>query len=168
MQIKKITGIFILTFMLFISCDKQEVGEEELLQGSYVGTLTPVNSEIQTIQPAVANVKVVGDHLLEIHCYSEEFDTIVRLNYYHHNEQYIVCATGEDFEHMYGHALSGQHMSQGRMMNESEWMYHLRQEHSESDEHFGQFGMTDHSFEYLFLCKDDQHPYNLQFRGIKR
>lgn len=168
MKIQKLSRLVLFTLMLFISCEKQEVSLEALLQGSYVGTLTPVNSEIQTIQPAVADVKVVGDHLLEIHCYSEDFDTIFRLNYYQHNEQYMVCATGEDFEHMYGHALSGQHMSQGRMMNESEWMYHLRQEHSESDEHYGQFGGMDHSFEYIFMFENDEHPYNLKFRGIKR
>lgn len=168
MQIQKIALLFLLTFMLFISCDKKEVGAEALLQGSYVGTLTPVNSEIQTTQPAVADVKVVGNHLLEIHCYSEEFDTIVRLNYFHHNEQYMVCATGQDFENMYGHALSGQHMSQGRMMNESEWMYHLRREHSESDEHFGQFGGMDHSFEYIFMFENDELPYNLKFLGMKK
>ncbi|MFD1094139.1 hypothetical protein [Salegentibacter chungangensis] len=168
MQNKQIIRIFLPILLLFISCEKQEGEQRLLLEGSYTGIITTVNTEANFQQPAVADIKELGDGLLEIHCYSEEFDTIFRLNYYQHNEQYMVCATEEDFEHMYGHALSANHMSKVGMMNETEWMYHLRQEHSESDKHFGQFGMADHSFEYLFVYDKDDHLYNLRFRGIKR
>ena len=167
MKIKKIITILLPILPLLISCEKQEVEPEILLEGSYTGIITAVNAEVNFQQPAVADIRSLGDDLLEIHCYGEDLDTIFRLNYYQHNEQYMVCNTGEDFEHMYGHALSGNHMPQGGMMNETEWMYHLRQEHTESDQHFGQFGMADHSFEYLFEYQDGQHSYNLQFRGVK-
>lgn len=164
MNHKKISLLSLIMLLSFISCEQSETEPEASLKGTYVGTLTAVNSEITTSEPAVADVKLVDEGLLKIHCYSTDFDTLIMLNYYQHEDQYKLCATGEDFEHMYEHSLSNQHMEQGMMMNETEWMYHLGQEHSESDEHFGEFGMKDHSFEYMFL--DGEH--NLQFQGIKK
>lgn len=78
----------------------------------------------------------------------------------------MVCLTGEDFLHMYGHSMNFQQMPSNMMGYQTEWMYHLATEHIATDEHFGKFGMMDHSFEYLFQA-DRHHPYKFQFRGNK-
>lgn len=163
---KKIILPFTVLMLLVLACEKQE-SEEISIEGVYKGYITPLQSQSFTSEVAEAEVSIIGDHLLEIHCYSESLDTLLHLNYYKNNNEYMVCFTGEDFLHMYGHSMNFQHMPSNMMGYETEWMYHLATEHIATDEHFGKFGMMNNSFEYFFQ-PDQHHPYKFQFHGNKR
>ena len=63
-----------------------------------------------------AEVKMMGDNQIEVHCFGEVLDTTFMLDYYEHNDSVMVCLTGSDFSNMYGHGLGEGHMS-GGMMN---------------------------------------------------
>lgn len=155
----------ILFILLFSACEKQSI--DESIEGVYEGVLTPVDIQSANTENAQANVTIVGDHLIEVHCYSESLDTIFQLNYYKNYDEYMVCLTGEDFLNMYGHNLYHQNMGPGMMRNNTEWMYHLEYQHASGDEHFGKFNMADHSFEYLFEPNDQNHTMRLHFRGFR-
>lgn len=163
---KKITFPLIAILMLLIaSCEKQET-EEASLEGVYKGYITVLETPSINPEIAEAEVNIIGDHLLEVHCYSESLDTIFRLNYYKNKDEYLVCLTGKNFLHMYGHSPNLKHMSSNMMGYNTEWMYHLATEHTATDEHFGKFGMMDHSFQYIFQ-PNQQHPYKFQFQGTQ-
>ena len=94
---------------------------------------------------ATAFASTVGEGLIQIHCYGEFIDTTLVPNHYLHNDSFMVCLPGDDFEHIYGHMLGEGHMvGSGGMMgdrknNETEWMHHLTDEHENGDHHFGGF-----------------------------
>ncbi|AVR44299.1 hypothetical protein C7S20_02960 [Christiangramia fulva] len=165
---KNFKTFWLLSFLipLLISCSKEEAIDQSI-EGSYVGYLSAIDAQAISPVEAQADVQIVEDHLVEIHCYSESLDTIVRLNYYANNEDYMLCLSGDDFEHEYGHAMSHENMP-SNMMGETEWRYHLENEHSEGDEHFGKFGMADHSFECLFEINHQDQSYELHFQGVKQ
>jgi hypothetical protein len=79
----------------------------------------------------------------------------------------MVCLTGDDFEHMYGHKYGEGHMSGGMMDDmqneETEWMHHMNDEHIDGDEHFGGFDMMQHSFGYKF----EMNNLDFHFQGTK-
>ncbi len=124
-----------------------------------------------------AMVSRMGNNQIEVHCFGEEIDTTFILDYYDHNDSVMVCLTGDNFEHMYGHMLGEGHMGGGMMgggmmddiqNGESEWMHHMNDEHEEGDEHFGGFDMGDHTFTYSFKMMEGSTPYYLRFHGVKQ
>ena len=164
--------IAILT-MFITSCDKTEDINVNTIEGKYNGTIAiesnlKTNSNINlTNSLAVADVMILGNMQIEVHCYGQDIDTTFMLNYFEHHDSVMVCLTGDDFEHMYGHRYGEGHMSGGMtgdMQNgDTEWMHHMSDEHDESDEHFGGFDMKQHSFDYMFKMND----INYHFQGIK-
>ncbi|WP_163707550.1 hypothetical protein [Mangrovibacterium lignilyticum] len=158
-------ALFVLT-----ACSKNEDTSEQTITGTYVGTL---KSSASTTTPIAATATVVetGDLEIELHCLSDELDTTLVLKYYHNDDSIMVCLTGDDFEHMYGHMLGQGHMMGGMMGDlsdgETEWMHHLNDEHQDGDEHFGGFDMQHHTFGYRFEMMDGDMPYNLTFQGVK-
>lgn len=167
MKLLKHISTAVIFILLFSSCDKQE-SLNDSLEGVYEGYLNPVDFQSANPEKAQANVTIIGDHLIQVRCYSETLDTVFHLNYYKHYNEYMVCLTGDNFFHRYGHPLYHENMSPGMMGNNTEWMYHLEQQHSDADEHFGRFSMTDHSFEYLFEANDQNHTAKLRFQGIRK
>ncbi|MGA9590890.1 MAG: hypothetical protein WBV11_13765 [Salegentibacter sp.] len=157
----------VLMLAAFTSCEKSET-PADTIEGTYNGTITSTNIQFTkaAATEAKAEVRITGDHQIQVHCTAQNLDTIFMLNYYQNMGDYEVCLTGEAFEHMYGH-MPGNGMGGMMNSNQSEWMYHLQNEHQPGDEHFGGFHMQDHSFEYLFRMMDGDQPYGLQFRGIK-
>lgn len=164
--------------MGFTSCEKSDDPATEEIEGVYVGSFSVSGSLKSALSGGLdkdhdtAVVSMLGDMQIELHCFGEEIDTTIMLNYYNYHDSVMVCLTGTDFEHMYGHMLGDGHMSGGMMgdlgQGESEWMHHLSDEHISGDEHFGGFDMKDHSFTYSFKLMDGSTPYYLKFHGVKQ
>lgn len=156
----------IIIVILFVSCQKSDdIGYNDVT-GTYVGTLTSnlanKSSEIVVTKDATVVANRVGNQI-QVNCYAEDFDTTIMLGIYNHNDEVMVCLTGEEFENMYGHMLGQGHMNGNMQNNGTEWMQHLNNEHQEGDEHFGGFDMQHHSFNYTFrMSNGDYH-----FQGIK-
>jgi len=144
------------------SCEKSDDLSDSTFEGTYRGSLTyesslkssPVASN--GMSEATAEISDLGDGQIEVHCFGEEMDTTFILNGYEHDNMLMVCLDGEAFERMYGHMMGGGHMNNnhsGGMMGghsngNTAWTDHMDREHSEGDEHFGGFNMTDHTFDY--------------------
>ena len=157
----------IIIVILFVSCQKSDdVGYNDVT-GTYVGTLTSnlanKSSEIVVTKDATVVVSSVGNQI-QVNCYAEDFDTTIMLGTYDHNDEVMVCLTGEEFENMYGHMLGQGHMNGNMQNNGTEWMQHLNDEHQDGDEHFGSFDMQHHTFNYTFrMGNGDFHfqgPHN--------
>lgn len=167
----------ILVALGFVACNKsEETFPDNSIEGRYVGTLTNEGLKSVTgVMPvktnATTDVTKSVDNRIEVHCYSDELDTTFMLDYYDNNDSVMVCLDGEAFKEMYGHMLGQGHMSGGMMgdltMGETEWMHHLSDEHQPSDEHFGGFDMTNHTFGYRFQMQKDGVSYILGFQGSK-
>ncbi len=169
-----ITGV--LTVLTVAACERSDdtpddVGAE--IQGTYTGIISRIESNGVSSDSftGTTTVTLVGDREIEVHCYGSDLDTTLVLNYYEHLESVNVCLTGDAFENMYGHMLGAGHMGgmMGDMLNgETEWEHHMEDEHQEGDEHFGGFGMDDHSFGFDFNIMNEGNPYTLRFQGQKQ
>jgi hypothetical protein len=167
--LRSFIGLFSLVLLLF-TCEKNDVINDEDFTGTYIGTISTdilnKSSKADTSIPAIADISMFGDQI-QVHCYAEDFDTTIMLDIYHDGNNIMVCLTGDDFENMYGHMLGQGHMGGGMMghmqNNESEWMHHLNDEHQEGDEHFGNFNMQHHTFNYTFQMNEG----DFHFQGIK-
>jgi len=160
------------------SCEKSADVASTEIEGEYIGSFsisvslksTPTAGPEQDHGTAV--VSSLGDHQIEVHCFGEEFDSTLILDYYMHNDSVMVCLTGNDFTHMYGHSLGQGHMSGGMMGDKSEgdtdWMHHIDDEHMAGDEHFGGFDLSEGSFTYSFKMLEGPSPYYLKFYGVKK
>lgn len=166
MKKTKILLVAILALSIMNACDNDDDANIDSLEGTYVGTITIENNLKSTFE-ATAEVTKISNEQIQVHCFGSEFDTTFMLNYFEHNDSIMVCLTGDDFEHMYGHRYGQGHMSGGMMGDirngETKWMHHMSDEHKEGDEHFGGFDMMNHSFDYAF--KLTNHDYH--FQGIK-
>ena len=156
--------ISITIVILFFSCEKSDDLNNNDVTGTYIGTLSSIltnKSNSELIKPATVIVSSLGNQI-QIYCQAENFDTIVMLDIYDHNDNVMVCLTGEEFENMYGHML-GQGNMNGNMHNGTDWMNHLNNEHQDGDEHFGDFDMQHHAFNYTFRMNNG----DFYFEGIK-
>lgn len=170
----KLSGIAVALLVLFSACKKDKTNEtnvEGIYQGTLTGLIAKSTMENSESIAASSEITITGEYEIQIHCYSEGFDTTFMMNYYHHNDSAYVCYTGDNFEEMYGHMLGDGHM--GGMMDdmhngETEWMHHMSEEHKEGDEHFGGFNMANHSFSYTFQMNRNDSSDDLHFQGIKQ
>ena len=159
--------------VLLTTCKKEETNKQNI-EGIYKGTLTGLQAKstrgATETKTATSKITITGENLIQVHCYTDGFDTTFVMNYYQHNDSAYVCNTSDDFEEMYGHMLGDGHM--GGMMDdmhdgETEWMHHMDEEHDERDDHFGGFSMTNHSFSYIFQMNRNDSSDDLHFQGIK-
>ena len=169
--IKTATALLsVVAILLFFSCEKSDQLKYNDVTGTYVGTLTSnlVNRSSVNAVPEAATVVVsnVGDQI-QVHCFTENFDTTIMLDTYNHNDSVMVCLTGDEFENTYGHTLRQGQMNGGMMgdmqNNETEWMHHLNDEHQDGDEHFGGFDLQHHAFDYTFRMSNSAN----HFQGVK-
>jgi hypothetical protein len=158
------------------ACNKSEESiSDNSIEGTYAGTLTNEGLKSANGEPgstsATAEVTKTGDGQIEVYCYSDELDTTFMLNYFDNHDSVMVCLTGENFEHMYGHMYGQGHMGGGMMGDitdgENEWQHHMDDEHQQGDEHFGGFDMMDHTFGYRFQMIEGDTSYMLNFQGSK-
>ena len=165
----------------FTACEKAEDLKVNGIEGVYEGTFSVSNS-LKAAAPdtghhGTAEISLMNDTLMEVHCFGVDIDTTFMLGYYEHNDSILVCLTGDDFEHMYGHMLGEGHMGEGHMgggmmgdiqNGETQWIHHMNDEHGEGDEHFGEFDMHEMTFTYSFKMMDGSTPYYLKFHGEKQ
>ncbi|MGQ7871073.1 hypothetical protein [Sunxiuqinia sp. sy24] len=160
----------------FTACNKTDEPTDNSIEGTYVGTLTAdgvksASAESTGSGNARAEVTKINDEQIEVHCYSVDFDTTFMLNYFEDHDSVMVCLTGDDFEHRYGHSIGQGHMMGGMMGDmhegETEWEHHMSDEHQEGDEHFGGFDMPNHSFSYRFEITEQNSTHFLNFHGAK-
>lgn len=170
-KIKVIGMVAVFTLIVLTACNKTENASVLSIEGIYVGTLKSGNglkSASNSDVDAVAEVIITGDGQIEVHCYGGELDTLFMLNYYGNHDSVIVCLTGGDFEHMYGHMLGQGHMMGGMMGDKqngkTDWMHHMSDEHIKGDVHYGGFDMNTNNFSYTFKMTD----VYLQFNGHKK
>ena len=161
----------------FTSCEKAEDLNVNDIEGVYVGTFSVSSSLKSTLDASeshhgTAEISLMNDTLMEVHCFGVDIDTTFMLGYYEHNDSILVCLTGDDFENMYGHMLGEGHMGGGMMGDsqngESQWAHHMHDEHNAGDEHFGGFDMHEMTFTYSFIMMDESSPYYLRFHGVKQ
>lgn len=171
-----VTSMVAIAMFGLVACEKSESPIDENIEGTYIGTLTGINSlksgsTAKTEDDAMAEITKIGKETIEVHIHNVELDTTFMLNYYEHKDSVEVCFTGDDFESMYGHMLGQGHMNGGMMddmqNDETEWVHHLNDEHQNGDEHFGGFDMQDHTFGYRFSRMKGGTPDYLQFQGKK-
>ncbi len=157
------------------SCQESVDLSVSTVDGIYRGSLTYESSLKSTSvagtgsSDAIAEVTDLGDGQIEVHCFGDEMDTTFILNSYEHNNMVMVCLDGEAFEQMYGHMMgSGQwnngmnHSGGMRSSNgsrNSEWLDHMENDHSEGDEHFGGFNMTERTFDYTIEAEDGDYHF---------
>lgn len=167
-----------LTMIGFISCEKAEDVNLSDIEGVYEGSFTILNSlksysfAVDDTHFGTAEVHMMENNQIEVHCYGEFIDSTFILDYYQHNDSLMVCLTGEDFERFYGHMPGHGHMGGGMMgdisHDDTEWMHHLHDEHHEWDEHFGGFNLHEMTFTYSFVLKEHSSTYYLRFYGVKQ
>lgn len=170
----KLSHIAVTMLVLFTACEKEETKNLEI-EGVYKGTLT--GSFIKSITgnsestSATSEITITSGNEIQVHSYSDGFDTIFLMNYYRHNDSAYVCYSGDDFEEMYGHVPGDNHM-EGMMdyMHNGEigWIHHMDEEHDEGDEHFGGFDMVNDSFSFIFRMNEDDTSDDLHFQGSKQ
>ncbi len=157
------------------SCEKSDDLSDSTFEGTYRGSLTYESSLKSSsvasngISEATAEISDLGDGQIEVHCFGEEMDTTFILNGYEHDNMLMVCLDGEAFEGMYGHMMGGGHMNNsqnhsGGMMGDDNhsntaWTDHMDREHSEGDEHFGGFNMTDQT--EIIISMEESNNFTL-------
>ena len=172
-RIKLLTGLMLAATLLAVtSCEKSDDFFIRDVEGTYIGSFsqsTNLKAEVLDVNNennGIAKVLLMGEGQIQVHCYGDDFDTTFMLDVYAHNDEYLVCQTGSDFQNEYGHAKGSGHMD--HMSNSlTEWMHHMDDEHEDGDDHFGGFNMQDGTFTYSFRMTDDLSPYYLKFHGIK-
>ena len=162
----------------FTACEKTENLDVNDIEGVYEGTFS-VSSSLKSASfdgsegdYGSADVSLMSNNQIQVHCLGEDIDTTFMLDYYEHNDSVMVCLTGDNFESMYGHMLGQGHMG-GGMMNdiqngETQWMHHMNDEHEDGDEHFGGFDMHEMTFTYSFRMMEEGSPSYLRFHGVKQ
>jgi len=184
MKAKNFMIVFLLGTVLIAvtSCQKSNDDVVNSIDGIYTGTLTRTSS-LKSVNlvgigagEGTAEVTMMGDHQIQVQCTGEGIDTTFMLNYYANNDSIMVCLTGNDFMHMYGHMLGEGHMGgsghMGDMMGdiqpgETEWTHHMSDEHQPGDLHFGGFDVKMGTFTYSMQMMDGDSPYYLTFNGAK-
>ena len=169
MEKLKILLSVILIFTI-ISCQESDDVNLNGITGTYTGTLTSnlsnKSNSSKATNTATSIVRMVGEQI-EVHCFGDDFDETVMLDIYHDNDRVLVCLTGNEFENMYGHMLGqgnmGGNMHNSNNNNNTEWENHLNNEHQEGDEHFGNFDMQHHLFDYTFKMNNG----DFHFQGTK-
>ncbi|MDF1573339.1 MAG: hypothetical protein P1P82_17150 [Bacteroidales bacterium] len=184
-HLEKLSGLAVALLVLFTACEKDETKESNpTVQGIYEGSISGFQTKSTAIEaesiPATSEISITGENKIQVHCYSDNFDTTFMMNYYLDNDSAYVCYTGNDFEEMYGYMLGESHMMGGMMGGmmgdmmddmqdgETQWMHHMGEEHEEGDEHFGGFDMNDHSFSYTFQMDRNDFSDDLHFHGVKQ
>ncbi len=178
-QNRILLGLILSTVLLgLISCEKESSQSISDIEGRYVGSFSTSSSLKSTLAnvdgvagEGIAEVTMMDGNQIQVHCYGNEIDTTIMLDYFEHNDSIMVCLTGHDFENTYGHMSGEGHMTGGMMgdisSGETEWMHHMNDDHDEDDEHPGGFDMVHGTFSYAFRMMENLTPYYLKFHGIK-
>lgn len=154
---RKLIVVFSFTLaLLLFACQKSDDITYDEITGSYIGTISTIGSD-PSITIATADIRQLGNQI-EVHCYGGDFDATVMLDVFQNGNDIMVCLTGEDFNNMYGHMPGNSNWNWNGPHHDSDWMQHLNNEHQQGDEHFGNFDMQHHTFNYTFqMSNGDFH-----------
>ena len=154
MKLFKLSLIVSLLSIFAISCSENSTDASvddprDEITGIYQGTLTN-KLNIDKEYPAEVHISEVSDESIEMYLFCEIMDTTIVFDVYRNDDSLMVCLTGDDFEHHYGHhGDEGHHMmGDGHMWD---WQHHLDEDHRPGEEHYGGFHMEDHTFRYEFF-----------------
>ena len=168
-----ISGLILSVVLIGVtSCEKTNDQLITDLEGTYIGLFTKSSSLKSALSDesgeddGIAEITMMDDNQIRVHCYGNEIDTTFMLEIYEDHDDFFVCQTGDGFHQEYGHMKGVRHM--GHMMgSQTEWMHHLNDDHEDGDEHFGAFDMGDGTFSYAFRMTENHSSYYLKFHGIK-
>ncbi len=167
-NVNQLVGIAIVA-ILFSACDKENVKPDKDyltdIVGSYSGEFSN-QLDANLSNPGIADVMIVNDQL-QIHCYGDLMDTIFVMDAFENGDSIMICATGETFEHEYGHMGNGGNHMMDTHNSESEWEHHMIDDHTGGDMHYGGFDMQMHTFEYKFRMMEGDSVYHIMFNGSK-
>jgi len=167
------TGLILSVVLIGVtSCEKTNDQLISDLEGTYIGSFSRLTSLKSALKDGgaenegVAEITMMENDQIRVHCYGDEIDTTFILDVYAHYDDYLVCQTGDEFRQEYGHEKGGMHM--GHMSgSQTEWMHHLEDDHEDEDDHFGAFDMGEGTFSYAFRMMENLTPYYLKFHGKK-
>lgn len=157
-KVELLAIMFIAVVLLMLSsCKKTDDYTSALdkindITGNYEGSFSTNNLKIGG-DTAYAEIRHLNGTKLEIHCYGDLLDTTFIMEIYANQDSIMLCATGNDFENLYGHQQGEHHMSH-MGQNENEWTHHMADDHTVGDPHFGGFNTEHHSFKYKFVMRD--------------
>lgn len=155
----KMRGLFFLIVILSVyGCDKNEAPELDSIDGTYKGSIR-VESATNLSSKAsygsiVGEITTMGNQL-EFHCYGEDMDITMMLEYFEHHENTMVCLTGNHYTDLYGHR-HGEGMVSGMGMNHmtsgnTDWERHLNRSHNQDGPHFlSGYNRDDRTFQCTF------------------
>ena len=157
-----------LSLLFITSCKKDDDFTTALdylndITGNYEGTFTRNNKKVGG-DTAYAEIRHINGNLLEIHCFGDLLDTTFVMEMYANQDSIMLCATGSDFENIYGHEQGEYHMNHHKN-GENEWMHHQSDNHNSGDEHYGGFNLTKHQFYYRFVLDQNVPSETIIFNG---
>ena len=140
--------------------------ELDKLSGTYVGAIDGVNlaksSDAKSQGSFIAEVRVRGNQL-EVNCIGPQFNAEFMLEYYEHNDGYMVCLAGDDYKNLYDSdhgPMNGNHMN-GMQTKGTPWMNHLNNAHQSSENHSnGEFNLNQNTFVCTFSWNDQSVTFN--------
>ncbi len=168
-KMKKIALVAVMAISvgLFItSCNKSEKSADLTagLTGTYIGTLETNN--LKTNNPATAYISKVNDYSITIHCFGDDIDTTFVMDLYENGDSTMLCFTDDDFQTEYNHQMTSGHHMMGEN-NWQSWTNHMNLDHNPTDEHYGAFSMTNHTFSYRFKTPGSTSTVDKVFTGTK-
>jgi uncharacterized lipoprotein NlpE involved in copper resistance len=169
---KKLNLFFAAVLLLsFIGCNNNDEIELKSIEGTYIGSLKSDNlsksSSVSTTNEFTGDIRIKGNQL-EFHCFGEDIDITMMLDYFEDNGNFMVCLTGNDYANLYGHKHGEGMMSAGGMnhMNSgnTDWTKHLNSSHDPNEHHFNSgFDMNNRTFNCTFQWMGE----TFTFAGVK-
>lgn len=168
----KLKLLFVVFIILsFTGCNKGDDIELSSIEGTYIGSLKSESLINKSSQ--VPNNEIIGEikmkgNQLEFHCFGENIDVIMMLDYFEHSENIMICLTGNDYSNLYGHG-HGEGMMSGDGMNHmnsrnTDWTRHLDSSHNQDGHHFiSGFNMNNRTLNCTFQWNGN----TVTFTGIK-
>jgi len=128
--------------LVFTSCSKNDLKPDiNSIVGTYQGTIN--HSSDNSSSSATTDITEDGEYSVNVHCYSDDFDTSFVMDLYQDGNT-VYCNNG-------GYSDNSGHMDN---MNQ----------HCNTEEHHGSFDMDNNSFNYTF---DDANGVS-DFEGKKK
>jgi len=154
-------------FLSFIGCNNSNDIEPRSIEGTYIGSLKSDNlSKSLSKQQAnefIGEIVIKGNQL-EFHCFGEDIDATMMLEYFADNDNFMVCLTGNDYANLYGHEHGEGMMPAGGMNNlnsgSTDWTRHLNSSHDPNEHHFNSgFDMNKRTFNCTFQWMGDTYTF---------
>ncbi len=161
-----------LILLLTNACNETNDSVSTDLSGTYVGTLDKEKLSKSSFDLSQVKYFMEIKHeedFLKAHCFGPDLNTTFILEYHQHRETYMICLSGEDYQHLYrqeqqNYLMGGRHMKASQN-SDTPWIKHLISlDNSTSDHYKGEFNRDNSSFTCTFLYEGNI----LTFKGQKQ